>query len=90
MEISNLELTPGQREALLAQPDAPVYISDAETRKVYVIFEKGRFPELEEQYVRDRLEEGFAAIERGEVEDWDSASIKAKGRKILKQRESQS
>ncbi len=90
MDTSNLELTPAQRAALLAQPDAPVYITDGETRKVYLLCEKGRFPELEEEYIRDRLEEGFAAIERGEVEEWDSASIKADGRAILKQRQSQS
>jgi hypothetical protein len=88
MDLSNLELTPDQRNALLAQPESPVYISDRETRKVYVLFEKGKFPELEEAYVRDRLEEGFAAIERGEVEGWDAASIKAEGRQLLNQRKS--
>jgi hypothetical protein len=83
MDTSPLELTPAQREALLAQPDAPVYIADRETRKVYMLVEKGRFPELEEDYVRAKLEEGFAAIDRGEVEDWDAASIKSAGRQIL-------
>jgi len=88
MDISDLELTPAQRQALLAQPDAPVYISDQQTRKIYMLVEKGRFPELEEEYIRDRLEEGFAAIERGDVEEWDSASIKAEGRQILKRQQS--
>jgi hypothetical protein len=86
MDTSGLELTPAQRQALQAQPDAPVYISDQETRKIYMLFEKGRFPELEEEYIRERLEEGFEAIARGEVEEWDSASIKAEGRRILEQR----
>lgn len=83
MDTSPLELTPAQRDALLAQPDAPVYISDQQTKKIYMLMEKGRFPELEEDYVRAKLEEGFAAIERGEVEDWDSASIKSAGRHLL-------
>jgi hypothetical protein len=83
MDTSPLELTPAQRDALLAQPDAPVYIADQETRKIYMLVEKGRFPELEEDYVRAKLEEGFAAIERGEVEKWDSEAIKIAGRKIL-------
>ena len=90
MEISNLQLTPAQWEAILAQSDAPIYITDQATQKVFMILEKGCFPELEEQYIRDRLEEGFAAIDRGEVEDWDSASIKAEGRKILNQQQIQS
>ena len=88
METTNLQLTPELRQAVLAHPDEPVYIADQETRKIYVLVEKGRFPELEEGYIRDRLEEGFAAIARGEVEEWDSASIKAEGRRILEQRNS--
>jgi hypothetical protein len=87
MDLSNLELTPQQRNALAAQPDSPVYISDRETKKVYVLFEQGKFPELEEAYIRDRLEEGFAAVERGEVEEWDAESIKIAGRKLLGRRQ---
>jgi hypothetical protein len=83
MDLANLELTPQQRNALLAQPDSPVYISDRETKKVYVLFEQGKFPALEEAYIRDRLEEGFAAVERGDVEEWDAASIKTAGRQLL-------
>jgi hypothetical protein len=41
-------------------------------------------PDREADFVREKLEVGFAAIERGEVEDWDSASIKAEGRQLLK------
>lgn len=89
METSNLQLTPDQRQALLANPGEPVHIVDEETRKVYLLLEQGAFPELEEEYIRARLEEGFAAVERGEVEEWDSASIKAEGRRILQQRQPQ-
>lgn len=77
------------RQALLANPGLPVHISDKETRKVYLLLEQGAFPDLEEEYIRARLEEGFAAIERGEEEEWDSASIKAEGRRILQQRQPQ-
>jgi hypothetical protein len=80
-------LTPELRQALADRPDEPLYIQDAETRKTYILIEKGKFPDLEEEYVRARLEEGFAAIERGEEEEWDSASIKAEGRRILEQRQ---
>lgn len=83
MNLSNLELTPQQRNALASQPDSPVYISDRETKKVYVLFEQGKFPELEEAYIRDRLEEARAAIARGEVSEWDAEAIMAEGRKLL-------
>ena len=89
MDTSHLQLTPELREALRAHPGEPLHIADEETRKVYLLVEQGAFPELEDIYVRQRLDEGFAAIERGEVEDWDSASIKAEGRRTLEQRGSQ-
>jgi hypothetical protein len=89
MDTSHLQLTPELREALRAHPGEPLHIADEETRKVYLIVELGAFPELEEEYIRQRLEEGFAAAERGEVEEWDSASIKAEGRRILEQRQAQ-
>ena len=85
MEASNLQLTPEQRQALLAHPGEPVHIADETTRKVYLLFEQGAFPELEEELIRARLEEGFAAIERGEEEDWDAAAIKAESRRMLQQ-----
>jgi hypothetical protein len=89
METSSLQLTPEMRAALLAHPGEALHIADKETGKVYLVVEQGAFPALEEEYVRARLEEGFAAIERGEEEEWDSASIKAEGRRLLQQRQSQ-
>lgn len=67
MDISNLELTPAQRQALVAQPDAPVYIADPQTRKIYLLVEQGRFPELEEEYIRDGLALAREQIARGET-----------------------
>jgi hypothetical protein len=89
MATSHVQLTPELRAAIAAHPDQPLYIEDAETRKTYLLLEKGRFPELEEEYIRERLKEGFAAIERGEEEEWDSETIKTEGRRILQQRQSQ-
>ena len=40
-------------------------------------------PVPEADFVLEKLELRFAAIDRGDVEDWDSASIKAEGRAIL-------
>jgi hypothetical protein len=83
MEISTLQLTPEQRQLLLARPDEPLYIADQETRKIYVLVETGKLPELDDEYVRARLEEGFAAIDRGDEEEWDAASIKQYGRQVF-------
>jgi hypothetical protein len=51
----------------LAQPDAPVYISDRETRKVYVLCEQGHFPDLEEEYIRAGLELAREQIAQGKT-----------------------
>lgn len=83
MEISNIELTPAQRAALLAQPDAPVYITDRETKKVYMLFEQGRFPELEEEYIRDGLELAREQIARGERSNATIDSVIAKAQQRL-------
>ena len=84
-----LELTPEMRAALSSNPGAPLHIADQQTRKVYLLVEQGMFPELEEEFVRGRLEEGFAAAARGEEEAWDSESTKAEGRQRLGKRDSQ-
>lgn len=86
MDALDLQLTPEMRQALVANPHQPVYIADRETQKIYLLVEKGKLPQLDDQYIRARLEEGFAAIERGEVEDWSAASIKEEGRQILGER----
>jgi predicted transcriptional regulator len=89
METSPLQLTPEMRAALIAHPGEVLHIADKVTGKVYLVLEQGVVPELEEEFIRARLEEGFAAIERGEEEEWDSDSIKAEGRRIIQQRQSQ-
>ena len=83
MDTSGLELTPAQRQALLAQPDAPVYISDRETRKVYMLVEKGRFPELEEEYIRDGLELAREQIARGETSNATLEEVITKAQRRL-------
>jgi hypothetical protein len=72
METSPLQLTPEMREALLAHPGAALHIADKETGKVYLVFEQGAVPELEEEYIRDGIELARQQIARGEV---SSASI---------------
>lgn len=89
MESSPLQLTAEMRAALIAHPGEVLHIADKETGKVYLVLEQGAVPELEEEFIRARLEEGFTAIERGQEEEWDSESIKAEGRRKIQQRQSQ-
>jgi hypothetical protein len=67
MDTSHLQLTPEMRLALAAHPDEPVYINDEATRSIYILVEKGKFPELEEYYIRQGLELARNQIARGEV-----------------------
>jgi Arc/MetJ-type ribon-helix-helix transcriptional regulator len=67
METSNLQLTPEMRAALSASPGGLVHIADKETGKVYLLFEQGDFPELEDEYVREGLQLAREQIARGEV-----------------------
>ncbi len=82
------QLTPEQRQALAESPSQSFEFEDQETQKVYLVLEQGTLSTLDDAYIRARLEEGFAAIERGEEEEWDGDSIKAEGRRILQQRQS--
>jgi hypothetical protein len=87
MDTSNLQLSPELRAAIAARPDTPLYIEDAESQKTYLLIESGKFPDLQEDLVRKKITEGYAAIERDEVEEWDADSIKAEGRRILQDRQ---
>jgi hypothetical protein len=66
MDTCNPQLTPEIRQALAAHPDEPLYIADAETQKIYVILEQGKFPQLEEDYIREGLDLARQQIARGE------------------------
>ena len=67
MQTSNFQLTPEQRAAITANPDQPLYIEDAETREAYLLVRAGKFPELEDDYIREGLELARAQIARGEI-----------------------
>jgi cellobiose phosphorylase len=67
MEISNLELSPAQREAVSGQPGGLVYIADRATGKVYILCEQGKLPDLEEEYIREGLEMAREQILQGQT-----------------------
>jgi hypothetical protein len=66
METS-IQLSPELRQAILANPDQPLYIKDAVTRRTYLLIEQGKLPELEAEYIREGLDLARDQIARGEV-----------------------
>jgi hypothetical protein len=78
METSNLQLTPEMRQALAGRGDEPLYIEDAESRKTYLLIEQGKFPELEEEYIREGLAIARDQIARGEISTASIAEVIAK------------
>jgi hypothetical protein len=66
METS-IQLTPELRQAILANPDQPLYIEDVVTRRTYLLIEQGKFPELEDEYIREGLAIARDQIARGEI-----------------------
>ena len=80
------KITDEIRHAVNEHPGQPIKLEDDQTHKVYLLIDEGAMPALWEEYIRREVEKGLAAIDRGEVEDWDVESIKAEGRETLKQR----
>ena len=63
-------LTEEQRQAISAQPGGFLRVEDEETGNVYFIIEESRASEVCEQWIRQELQKGFDAAERGEVAEW--------------------
>lgn len=80
------KITDEQRKAIEARPGEPVRLEDDETNRVYILVEESQAPQLYERWLRDQLQQGFDASDRGEVADWDPERIKAEGRRRLSQR----
>jgi hypothetical protein len=78
METSNLQMTPEMRAAVSSSPGGLVHIADNATGKVYLLFEQGALPELEEEYIRDGLAVAREQIARGEVSTASIEEVVAK------------
>jgi hypothetical protein len=77
------KITPEMRAALAKHPGQPVTVEDDETQKQYVLVEADRGHELTEQWIREQLQLGIESAERGEIEPFDPAAIKAAGRQRM-------
>ena len=80
MKTSHLQLTPEQRQALAVHPGEPIHIQDAQTKRVYLLFEAGSCSELEEAYIRDGLELARDQITRGEISEATVEDVIAKAK----------
>ncbi len=83
------QLTPEQREALAASGGLPVHVEDPDTHKLYVLVEQPQDKVLDEEYIRNELSKGLAAIEVGDRVPWDAERIKQEGRRRLAARRAQ-
>ena len=81
------QLTPEQCQAIASSGGLPVQVEDPDTHKLYVPVEQPQNVPLDEEYIRDELAKGLAAIEAGERVSWDPERIKQEGRRRLAARE---
>jgi len=81
MQSDYPHLTPEQCAAIAANGGTPIQLEDPGTHKVYVLLEQSPGILLDDEYVRGELSKGIAAIERGEIRNWDPEWIKQEGRR---------
>jgi hypothetical protein len=81
MSTSPIQLSPEQRQAILACPGEPIHIEDEQTQKVYLLLEEGVLPKLEESYIRQGLDLARQQIASGQVSTVTAEDIKAEARR---------
>lgn len=69
------KITQEQREAILANPDAPVEIEDDQTKRIYVLVPKEGFRRMVDDALRRELQIGFDQADSGDVADWNIEEI---------------
>jgi len=89
METSLPQLTPEQQQAIATSGGLPVQLEDPSTHKLYVLLEQSNQNVLDDDYVREALSKGIAAVERGDYRKWDPEETKAEGRRRLAARKPQ-
>jgi len=78
-------LTPEQIAALEAG-DGIMVGQDPTTHRVYLLMEQVE-PTIDDDYVREKLAEAQASIDRGDVAEWDVSEITSAARSRIAQRQ---
>jgi hypothetical protein len=74
------KITEEMRAALRQHPGKPVEVVDDETHTTYLLVDARSGKLLTEQWIRDALQLGLDAANRGETLDFDVEAIRAAGR----------
>ena len=74
--------------AAVREGEGYAHLVDPNTKQVYFLTEPFT-PTIDDDYVREKLDEAQASIDRGEVSDWDVDDIKAKVRQRLAQKKTE-
>ena len=77
------KLTPEMRAALAQHPGQPVEVEDDQSQKRYILVDAQNGRALAEQWIREQLQVGLDAADRGEIVPFDPDAITARGRERL-------
>lgn len=77
----SFELTPDQRQAVLANAGLPLHIHDSESQRVFLLIEQGAEPLLDAEYLGAGLQAAREQIARGEVGTRNIDAIIAEARR---------
>lgn len=81
METIYPQLTPEQRQAIATSGGLPIELEDPDTHKLYLLIECPAGVALSDEYIRDELSKGIAALEAGERVAWNPERVKQEGRR---------
>jgi hypothetical protein len=71
MELGIPSLTPEMRQALDASGGLPIQVEDPQTRQIYLLVEQPAQITIDEDYIRQELDKGFADLDAGRFAPWD-------------------
>ncbi|HEV3138105.1 MAG TPA: hypothetical protein VGZ26_09375 [Pirellulales bacterium] len=71
------------RAALEQHPGQPIEVEDDESEKRYILVDAQSGRALAEQWIREQLQVGLDAADRGEIVPFDPEAIMARGRERL-------
>lgn len=77
------KLTPEMRAALAQNPGQPVEVEDEQSQQRYILVDAQSGRALTEQWIREQLQIGVNAADRGEIVPFDPDAIMARGRERL-------